>query len=315
MTSSLRFRENGEFTIVQFTDLHWKNGEEPDQRTLKLMAAILDAERPDLVVFTGDVIHCEETVDPYESFRCAVSATVERQIPWAAVFGNHDAERGASRAELVRFQQQLPGCLTQSGPEEIDGIGNYVLPILAADGRQIEAVLYLLDSGSYAQHRIQGWNWIRRSQIDWYVRQSTALTDARSDGRPVPALAFFHIPLPEYSDLWDFKECYGHNYEGVGSPRINSGLFAAMLEMDDVMGVFVGHDHVNDYWGMHHGIKLCYGRATGYSEYGKEGFPRGARIIRLQAGERTFSTWLRLDDGAVITNQPLHSPEGTRKNI
>lgn len=79
--------------------------------------------------------------------------------------------------------------------------------------------------------------------------------------------------------------------------------------MKDVRGTFVGHDHINDYWGELHGIRLCYGRATGYNTYGKEGFPRGARIIQLTEGEADFQTWLRLDDGSVVVNQPEHLPE------
>jgi hypothetical protein len=78
--------------------------------------------------------------------------------------------------------------------------------------------------------------------------------------------------------------------------------------MGGVMGTFAGHDHINDYWGELHGIKLCYGRATGYNTYGKEGFPRGVRIIRLWQGEYSFETWLRLEDGSVISQQPEHLP-------
>ncbi len=44
------------------------------------------------------------------------------------------------------------------------------------------------------------------------------------------------------------------------------------------------------------GIQLAYGRCTGFSSYGKEGFPRGARLIRLTAGQRGFETKVILDD-------------------
>lgn len=43
----MRFRENGTFTIAQFTDLHWQNGEPADQRTGALMAMVLEQEQPD----------------------------------------------------------------------------------------------------------------------------------------------------------------------------------------------------------------------------------------------------------------------------
>ena len=124
----------------------------------------------------------------------------------------------------------------------------------------------------------------------------------------MPALAFFHIPIPEYDEVWDFHNCYGVKYENVCCPRINTGFFAAMHEMGDVMGTFVGHDHVNDFWGELHGIRLCYGRGTGYNTYGRDGFLRGARVIQLSEGKRGFETWLRLANGSIITNQPAHAP-------
>ena len=50
------------------------------------------------------------------------------------------------------------------------------------------------------------------------------------------------------------------------------------------------------------------GRASGYNTYGREGFPRGARVITLQEGERQFETWLHLDDGTRVQEQPEHTP-------
>ncbi|MNC34498.1 hypothetical protein D3C75_829330 [compost metagenome] len=85
-----------------------------------------------------------------------------------------------------------------------------------------------------------------------------------------------------------------------------------MAELGHTLGVFVGHDHVNDYWGELHGIRLCYGRASGHNTYGREGFPRGARMIRLYEGERRLDTWLRLEDGTKVTKQLRHEPENAR---
>ena len=51
--------------------------------------------------------------------------------------------------------------------------------------------------------------------------------------------------------------------EPVCDPQLNSGLFNAMLECGDVMGVFCGHDHNNDYAINNRGILLAYGRYSG----------------------------------------------------
>ena len=306
MANALQFRSDGRFKIVQFTDIHWHNGEEPDQQSAALIARVAKTESPDLIVLTGDILAGGGCDDAAESLRQVVQTVEACGVPWAAVFGNHDDEGTADRHELMAIMSESPLSLTQPGPAEIPGVGNYVLSIQSFKENVPAAVLYFIDSGSYAQTDIGGYDWIRREQIAWYLQESARITAGA--GNPLPALAFFHIPIPEYDEVWDFHTCYGVKYENVCAPQVNTGFFAAMHEAGDVMGTFVGHEHINDFWGDLHGIRLCYGRASGYNTYGREGFPRGARVIALQEGERQFETWLHLDDGTVVGEQPEHTP-------
>ena len=306
MENALQFRSDQRFKIVQFTDIHWHNGEEPDRQSAALIARVAKTESPDLIVLTGDILAGGGCEDAAESLRQVVQTVEACGVPWAAVFGNHDDEGTADRHELMAIMSESPLSLTQPGPAEIPGVGNYVLSIQSFKENVPAAVLYFIDSGSYAQTDIGGYDWIKREQIAWYLQESARITAGA--GNPLPALAFFHIPIPEYDEVWDFHTCYGVKYENVCAPQVNTGFFAAMHEAGDVMGTFVGHEHVNDFWGDLHGIRLCYGRASGYNTYGREGFPRGARVIALQEGERQFETWLHLDDGTVVAEQPEHTP-------
>jgi hypothetical protein len=61
------------------------------------------------------------------------------------------------------------------------------------------------------------------------------------------------------------------------------------------MGVFVGHDHNNNFIGVDHDICLGYGQATGSSAYGN--LERGARIIELHEKEFTFDSWICTKSG------------------
>lgn len=307
MSQPLRFRADGAFTIVQFTDTHVHNGEPADGQTAALMAAVLDAEQPDLVLLTGDVIDGGHCTDPAASWRRAVEPIVSRRLPWAAVYGNHDDEGSLTRRDLMAVQQSLPGCLSEPGPAEVSGVGNYVLRVQPSRGAGDAALLYCLDSNAYAETAIGGYGWVRRDQTAWYLATAKQLR-AGHDGSPRPGLAFFHIPLPEYNEVWNQHICRGHCYEPICCPLINSGFFAALHEAGDVAGVFVGHDHVNDFDGNLYGIRLCYGRGSGYNTYGRAGFAHGARVIRLHEGQPGFTSWLRLEDGEVVTEQPEHDP-------
>ena len=54
---------------------------------------------------------------------------IERRIPYAIIFGNHDDEGDLSREELMRVSEELPYCVARPGLDSVDGVGNYVVAI------------------------------------------------------------------------------------------------------------------------------------------------------------------------------------------
>ena len=300
-STRLRFSPEGRFRIVQFTDTHFEEGEaEAEKRasTLATIVSVLDAERPDLVVFTGDVALSKPMSGALDALMAPV---IERGIPWAAVLGNHDHEfNDCTRPEIVAYMAGQPFSLTHPGPAELGSGGNYSLSDQSAHSPTPAAVLYFLDSGAYTsdRQRFGYYAWMPPSRIEWYRNQSRRLT-AENQGTPLPALAFFHIPLPEYREAGESPSLVGQKREGICAPDLNSGLFTAFLEGGDVMGTFVGHDHDNDFAATVRGICLAYGRKTGTFSYLNH-LQSGARIIELTEGQRTFTSWIRTHDGQVL---------------
>lgn len=313
MSRTLRFRADT-FKIVQLTDTHWTNFDERDRRTREVIEAVLDCEQPDLVFLTGDMLGGADCRDPAQGILQLVQPIEERSLLWTAVMGNHDDEGSLSRDALWRVMETCSHFVGRRGPRSITGVGNYVLPIMSRNGERPAAFLWGIDSNSYATTDIGGWGWITRDQIGWYVRTAQQVRQrwgiSPEKAKTIPSLAFFHIPLPEYDEVWRTQVCYGEKHEDVCAPKINTGFFAALHEVGDIIGTFVGHEHINDFWGNLYGIRLCYGRVSGYGGYGKEGFLCGARVIEIAQGVRDFCTWLRLEDGTTITCQPEHRPEG-----
>ena len=62
-----------------------------DPLTAKFIVQVLDVEKPDLVVLTGDQLH-HDIPDSQSALFKVVAPIIERSIPFAAVFGNHDCE-------------------------------------------------------------------------------------------------------------------------------------------------------------------------------------------------------------------------------
>lgn len=54
---NLKFNANGKFKIVQFTDVHYISDDPRSDIAIERINEVLNAENPDLVVFTGDVIY------------------------------------------------------------------------------------------------------------------------------------------------------------------------------------------------------------------------------------------------------------------
>ena len=297
----LKFGEDKKFKIVQFTDVHWVADSVASDEAGVRMNEVLDAEKPDLVIFTGDVIYGRPAD---KSMRCALEPTIKRGIPFAVTFGNHDDEVGMNRQELYEFIKDMPGNLT-STVEGISGVTNFILPVKASDGSKDAALLYVFDSNAYSTLKhIKGYGWVKPDQVQWYLNESKKYTEANG-GTPLTALSFFHIPLPEFHEAVSNEGSFlvGTRKEKACAPEINTGLFAAMQEAGDVLGVFVGHDHVNDYAVSWKGIMLCYGRYTGgKTVYHDMPGGNGARVIELTEGERQFRSWIRLEGGKVIND-------------
>ena len=288
MDNRLAFCGKGQFKIVQFTDIHWDSVDDRDEPSARLMKHVLDTEEPDLVVFTGDNLS-GECVDSAQSLRQCLQMVIDSGTPWAITLGNHDDEGTLTRRELMELAQSLDGAVFPLTDSMV-----YSLPVYSSKTGGVAYTLFCLDSNAY-DRGISEYDWIHSEQIAWFRNESLRY---RKDnhGQPIPALAFFHIPIPEYDLVWRRGSCKGQKMERVCSPDMNSGFFVAAMEMKNVQGMFVGHDHVNDYEGSLGGIRLCYGRCTGHRPRGGDRLTRGARVILLEEGKSEFQTWIRTQE-------------------
>lgn len=294
----LCFNNKGTFKIVQFTDDHVVWQDHRSDAAFTCISKIIKAEKPDFVILTGDIIFGGEGV---QNFKHVISYVDSFHIPFAFVFGNHDRQFGASNGELREVVKDLPYNYTRTAAD-VPGDCNFDLPIYSRDKQKTAAVLYGIDSNSdvdvFKRTGVKGYDYILRDQIEWYARTSSRYKE-ENGGTPLPALAFFHIPLQEFALALHTPgvRYYGIQAEDVCCPPLNSGLFTVMKEQGDVMGVFCGHDHVNDYAADYYGILLAYGRYSGGSTVYNDNKTNGGRVIVLTEGQRTIRTWISLSDG------------------
>ncbi|KAG7114617.1 Phosphatase DCR2 like protein [Verticillium longisporum] len=318
-----RIPDNGKFKIMQLADLHLSTGVgkcrdavpdsynggpcEADPRTLDFVTRIIDEEKPNLVVLSGDQVNGETAPDAQSAIFKFAQILVKRKIPYVAIFGNHDDEGSLPRATQMAIMEGLPYSLSIAGPEEVDGVGNYYIEILARGSSDHSALtIYMLDSHSYSpnERTYHGYDWIKPSQITWFKNTASNLEKKHKEYTHTHMdLAFIHIPLPEYRER--DNQYVGEWKEGVTAPNFNSGFRDALVEKGIVM-VSAGHDHVNDYCAISNdankkpALWMCYGGGVGFGGYaGYGGYHRRVRIFDVDTNQGRIKTWKRLEYGDI----------------
>lgn len=316
------FTTDREFRVMQLTDVHIGGGFmslKKDAMAINAVAAMVTAEKPDLVIVTGDIAYPV----PFQSgtFNNKKSAEIFAKLMdklgvyWTVTFGNHDTELYSyfNRDQMGDFYQNsgFDKCLYKKGPEDIAGVGNQIINVMNSQGVYTQS-FYVLDSHSYTDGDFLGVMWkydnIHQDQIDWYkanVEKYNAYNEAKykelglEGDSSVKSQMFFHIPLTEFKDAWyeyanngfadtdDTKLIYGTAgeeskvvYCGVGEDE----LFETIEELDSTKGVFCGHDHKNNFSLDYKGVRLTYGMSVDYLAYPgiyKLGSQRGCTIITV----------------------------------
>uniref|UniRef100_L2FD92 Phosphatase dcr2 n=1 Tax=Colletotrichum fructicola (strain Nara gc5) TaxID=1213859 RepID=L2FD92_COLFN len=315
-----RIADNGKFKIVQLADLHLSTGVgkcrdaqpegyngdvcEADPRTLDFVQKILTEEKPHLVVLSGDQVNGESAPDAQSAIFKIASILIKMKIPYVSIFGNHD-DLTLPRSAQMSILESLPYSLAQAGPDDIEGVGNYYVEILARGKSDHSALtLYMLDSHAYSpdEKKWHGYDWIKQNQIDWFKKTAQSLKQAHKQYTHVHMdLAFIHIPLPEYRD--QELAIKGEWREGVTAPNFNSGFRDALVDQGVVM-VSCGHDHANDYCSLSTdkenkpALWMCYAGGVGFGGYGGYGgYHRRIRVFEVDTNQARILTWKRVEWG------------------
>jgi hypothetical protein len=116
--------DNKNFKIMVTTDLHLWNKKDLVNKSLDMLARHLAAEKPDLLLITGDAILTDfQQLDCIQFGRFMEKAG----IYWAYCFGNHEAraEKEFHKYFMLKNIESFPHCLSKFGDPELFGFGNF----------------------------------------------------------------------------------------------------------------------------------------------------------------------------------------------
>ena len=303
--------ENAEdFKVLHLTDIHISGGflqKESDKKAINAVAAMICAEKPDLVVVTGDIAYAigiGGTINNSYAHDIFIHLMETLGVYWTVAFGNHDTEpynfyKRDAVADMYA-DENLKYCLFQHSPEGVSGKGNHVINVKNNDGDTITS-LFMIDSHSYIRQDFFGglidslmWNYdnIKQDQIDWYV-------DMLEYYNPQNSMMFFHIPVTEVKTGYDtyiennrqlgngvnsFEGHDGETGDVVFPSKLGDQLFEVVQEKGNTKAMFFGHDHFNNFVMEYEGVIFSYGYSVDYIAYGdigEKGYQRGCTVITL----------------------------------
>lgn len=259
------FLSDRDIKIMHLTDIHIGGGfmsKGVDEKALNAVATMVTAEKPDLVIATGDIAfpvpYMAGTFNNFSGAKAFANLMESLGVYWTVTFGNHDAEAYSyfDREAMGKFyeKEEYKHCLFSAGPEDVDGFGNHVIEVKNSDGIITQAFV-MIDSQAYVDNTIIAsikgeYDNIHENQVEWYEAEikrmnkenAEAIRKLQGDENgglwetygTVKTLAFFHIPLVEMADAWyafeeggfkdteDFKFIDG--ILGEGGRRVYCGL-------------------------------------------------------------------------------------------
>ena len=284
----LQYNEDGSFRVLTLSDLHMNASADATkvQAIKDRIKFLVDKERPDLVIFTGDnTIGSSSEASLRANIDAMVSYIEEKQIPWCHVYGNHDHEGALSNEKQQAIFESYEYCISKDA-EGISGTGNYVHAVYKADG-SIGAVIYCLDSGAYDSEK-GGYDYIKADQIAWYKETSQILQEF-NDGDVINGMMAFHIPLIENNTAHNNRdnkeivyEWNGQKNEDICASKTDTNLLETIFERGDVKAIVTGHDHKNDYMYNYYGVKLTSSPNISDLTY-YDARVQGARVFDLNA--------------------------------
>lgn len=265
--------KNRTFRILTIGSLFADTGNCENLRSA--LAALIEKTKPDFVFLNGDITRALPTEQQLrEILDVLLAPIIERNLPWAHVFGDMDRVNGLPNEDAMVVYCSYTGCLSEPGPANVDGCGNYILPIYGGADRPVMC-LYCFDSHSgvhdyqndygsptrarlsnplYGKHYLDG---VRFNQSIYYWKNSIALE--REYGEKIPSMFLFHIPIPEMTYVTmnqSRTHMEGYQNEWVRCQVVAGGIFTAAVERGDVRAIFAGHSEHNDFHGIYGRIRL-----------------------------------------------------------
>lgn len=239
--------ENGDFTVLQFSDTHFTTGISlKDAKLLVEMKILTEKYSPDLVVVSGDMIDDGNDGSFNKAYVLRSVAEVFEELDqyWAYIPGNNDGINYGTSEDVVAYLSQYEHCLV-SDEKEISGGCQYSIDIILK-GEMTHSMLFIdtMDYDNDDPDHIYGY--VHEDQVQWCKDE---IDSKKAENENVSVSVFLHENTPNFARAAKDGESYAWYYPKVSS-QLEKYDIPKNQPLDDVFSesgcvglLSMGHKH------------------------------------------------------------------------
>lgn len=239
--------ENGDFTVLQFSDTHFTTGISlKDAKLLAEMKLLTEKYSPDLVVVSGDMIDDGNDGSFNKAYVLRSVAEVFEELDqyWAYIPGNNDGINYGTSEDVVAYLSQYEHCLV-SDEKEISGGCQYSIDIISK-GEMTHSMLFIdtMDYDNDDPDHIYGY--VHEDQVQWCKDE---IDSKKAENENVSVSVFLHENTPNFARAAKDGESYAWYYPKVSS-QLEKYDIPKNQPLDDVFSesgcvglLSMGHKH------------------------------------------------------------------------
>lgn len=206
----LQTDENGDFTILQFSDTHFTTGlSYADVSLLDTMEEQIVTYSPDLVIMLGDMIDDGEVGAFNKQYVLDTVGTMFEDLEqyWAYIPGNNDGMAHGTSADVTAYLSQFDHCLC-ADVKDISGGAQYTIDI--KNGEAVVHSLIFLDTMDYDNEDDEHiYGYVHDDQVKWCENE---INEKLGKYGKIPMSVFIHENTPAFAEAGLYGEAYADGY-------------------------------------------------------------------------------------------------------
>lgn len=242
--------ENGDFTVLQFSDTHFTTGlSYSDISVLTTMENQVREYNPDLVVVLGDMLDDGETGAFNKEYVLETVGTMFDSLEqyWAYIPGNNDGMAHGTSADVTAYLSQFEYCLC-ADIKDVSGGAQYSIDI-ENNGTVVHSLIFLdtMDYDNEDDEHIYGY--VHADQVKWCENEINSKLNKYSD---ISMSVFIHENTPAFAEAGLYGEAYADVYSTLDEMEEKYNI-PKNKPLDDVFDragcvglVSMGHTHPSE---------------------------------------------------------------------